>query len=189
MSSAAPPIIKTIEKYQRYTYGQLESDPSSNDSQNTYQEYLQLKANVESLQRSQRHLLGEELVNLGTNELEQLENQLDGALEQIRLTKNQFIANRLLELKRKEEMLEETNNALRIKLEETDAVLRSSSWEVGEQSGVPPHQQRETMDSHCRNNPLQMSCGPMEIDDRPRSAVASASGNVNGLLNGPGWMA
>ncbi|CAI0463397.1 unnamed protein product [Linum tenue] len=135
-----------------------------------------------------RHLLGEELVNLGTNELEQLENQLDGALEQIRLTKNQFIANRLLELKRKvwnyssismhtsaapcydiyfttrhplcmlfqEEMLEETNNALRIKLEETDAVLRSSSWEVGEQSGVPPHQQQETMDSHCRNNPLQM---------------------------------
>ncbi|CAI0390667.1 unnamed protein product [Linum tenue] len=188
MSSAAPPIIKTIEKYQRYTYGQLESSHPSNDSEDHYREYLQLKATVESLQRSQRHILGEELVSLGTKELEQLENNLDESLKLIRLKKNQSIADQLSELKMKEEMLEETNRALRIKLQETDAVLPSSAWEAGEQSGLPPHQQQESTEPHCRNNPLQMSCGgPMEIGDRP-SAVASSSGNVNGLMSRPGWM-
>ncbi|CAI0390668.1 unnamed protein product [Linum tenue] len=109
-------IIKTIEKYQRYTYGQLESSHPSNDSEDHYREYLQLKATVESLQRSQRHILGEELVSLGTKELEQLENNLDESLKLIRLKKNQSIADQLSELKMKEEMLEETNRALRIKM-------------------------------------------------------------------------
>ncbi|CAN0929416.1 Agamous-like MADS-box protein MADS2 [Linum grandiflorum] len=86
-------IMKTIEKYQRYTYGQLdEPNQTSKESQlyldqSKYQDYLKLKDKVEDLKRSQRHLLGEELGNLGAKELDQMENQLDGSLKQIRLVK------------------------------------------------------------------------------------------------------
>ncbi|RVW91160.1 MADS-box protein CMB1 [Vitis vinifera] len=55
--------------------------------QSSYQEYLKLKTRVEVLQRSQRHLLGEDLDPLNTKELEQLEHQLEMSLKQIRSTK------------------------------------------------------------------------------------------------------
>ncbi|CAN1295596.1 Agamous-like MADS-box protein AGL3 [Linum perenne] len=103
MSSAAPTgMMRTIEKYQRYTYGQLEPNQLSKESdEDNYQDYLKLKEEVEVLKRTQRHLLGEELGNLGARELDQLENQLDGSLKQIRLIKTQSIADQLSNLKQK----------------------------------------------------------------------------------------
>ncbi|KAL5993843.1 Agamous-like MADS-box protein mads2, partial [Asimina triloba] len=55
--------------------------------ENSYHEYLRLKARVEVLQRSQRNLLGEDLGPLNTKELEHLEIQLETSLKQIRSTK------------------------------------------------------------------------------------------------------
>ncbi|KAG4932597.1 hypothetical protein JHK87_046599 [Glycine soja] len=91
--SSTSSMMKTLEKYQKYSYSALETTRPINDSQN-YQEYLRLKARVEVLQCSQRNLLGEDLAQMNTNELEQLENQLEAALKNIRSTK-----------------LEETNNS------------------------------------------------------------------------------
>ncbi|XP_030968114.1 agamous-like MADS-box protein MADS2 [Quercus lobata] len=53
----------------------------------SYREYLKLKARFESLQQTQRNLLGEDLGPLNTNDLERLERQLDSALKQARSTK------------------------------------------------------------------------------------------------------
>ncbi|PON32793.1 Transcription factor, partial [Parasponia andersonii] len=80
-------MLKTLEKYQKYSYGALEASQPVNDSQSSYQEYLKLKARVEVLQRSQRNLLGEDLGPLNSKELEQLENQLETSLRHIRSTK------------------------------------------------------------------------------------------------------
>ncbi|OAY68451.1 MADS-box transcription factor 8 [Ananas comosus] len=55
--------------------------------QSSCQEYMKLKAHVESLQRSQRNLLGEDLGTLSIKELEQLEKQLDTSLRHIRSTR------------------------------------------------------------------------------------------------------
>ncbi|KAG5034792.1 hypothetical protein JHK87_009702 [Glycine soja] len=54
----------------------------------SYHEYLKLKARFESLQRTQRNLLGEDLGPLNTKDLEQLEHQLDSSLKQVRSTKS-----------------------------------------------------------------------------------------------------
>ncbi|CAN1295595.1 MADS-box protein CMB1 [Linum perenne] len=92
-------MMRTIEKYQRYTYGQLEPNQLSKESdEDNYQDYLKLKEEVEVLKRTQRHLLGEELGNLGARELDQLENQLDGSLKQIRLIKFLHFGTRLSQL-------------------------------------------------------------------------------------------
>ncbi|KAK6133767.1 hypothetical protein DH2020_032478 [Rehmannia glutinosa] len=67
-------MAKTLERYHRSSYNPLEAP---HNEQNNYQEYVKLKASVEVLQQSHRHLLGEDLGQLGTNELNKLE-RLEG---------------------------------------------------------------------------------------------------------------
>ncbi|CAN1295598.1 MADS-box protein CMB1 [Linum perenne] len=156
-------MMRTIEKYQRYTYGQLEPNQLSKESDENYQDYLKLKEEVEVLKRTQRHLLGEELGNLGARELDQLENQLDGSLKQIRLIKTQSIADQLSNLKQK---LEETNAALR---------PPTTTWEVGE----PYTQQHQHPTMTNTDRPPSSSSS---------SAVAETVINGGPLINRPPWM-
>ncbi|KAF9677159.1 hypothetical protein SADUNF_Sadunf08G0079000 [Salix dunnii] len=178
-------MAKTIEKYQRFSFGALELNQSEKETQNTYQEYLKLKASVDELQRSQRNLLGEDLGNLGTNELQQLENQLDSSLNHIRCRKTQFILAQLSELQRKEELLLETNNALKRKLEETTAAIRLS-WKAVEQR-VPyifqPVQPYYSVEPLQYSSTMQFGYNPAETD---QATATSSTQNVNGFI--PGWM-
>nr|ARQ16482.1 HbMADS-box protein [Hevea brasiliensis] len=179
-------MAKTIEKYQRCSYAPLADNQSVHDTQSCYQEYLKLKAKVEVLQRSQRNLHGEDLGDLDTKELQQLEQQLDFTLKKIRSTKTQIMLDQLSELQRKEELLLQTNNALRKKLEETDATLQSS-WEAREQSTVqydrqPAHPDGLVDPLQCNRN-LRIGFNAGETD---QVTVATTEQNVDGFL--PGWM-
>nr|GFC56432.1 developmental protein SEPALLATA 1-like [Tanacetum cinerariifolium] len=78
-------MLKLLERYQNCTYGSMEIDRSTtNAEQNSYKEYIKLKAKYESLQQYQRQVCGEDLEQLSIKELEQLERQLDSTLKQIR---------------------------------------------------------------------------------------------------------
>ncbi|XLR61360.1 hypothetical protein HN51_004634 [Arachis hypogaea] len=57
------------------------------NNQSWYQEVSKLKAKYESLQRTQRHLLGKDLGPLSIKELQNLEKQLEGSLAQARQRK------------------------------------------------------------------------------------------------------
>ncbi|XP_058009940.1 agamous-like MADS-box protein MADS2 [Hevea brasiliensis] len=207
-------MAKTIEKYHRCSYAPLEANQSMHDIQNCYQEYLKLKEKVEALQLSQRNLLGEDLGDLNTTDLKQLEHQLDSSLKQIRSTKTQFMLDKLSELQRKvctedlfyfyfsaicisykfinlslilvqEELLLETNNALRKKLEETDAGLQSS-WEAREQCVQYNHQPTQPEDFA---NPLQCNRNlriGSNADERDKVTIATTEQNFNGFI--PAWM-
>ncbi|CAA7393387.1 unnamed protein product [Spirodela intermedia] len=109
---------KTLERYQKCSYSIAEPVVPCKETQNSYQEYLKLKGRVEALQRSERTLLGEDLDSLNTRELEQLENQLEMSLKHIRSIKTQVMLDQLCDLKRKEQMLQESNRVLRQKLQE-----------------------------------------------------------------------
>ncbi|PKA48020.1 MADS-box transcription factor 6 [Apostasia shenzhenica] len=79
---------KTLERYQSCCYNsQATNNVVARDTQNWYQEVTKLKAKFESLQRSHRHLLGEDLGPLSVKELQQLERQLESALSQARQRK------------------------------------------------------------------------------------------------------
>ncbi|XAR51622.1 hypothetical protein NMG60_11006301 [Bertholletia excelsa] len=81
-------MLKTLERYQKCSYGTLEVNQSAKElEQTSYREYLKLKGKYESLQRYQRQLLGEDLGPLNIEELDQLEHQLDSSLKQIRSNK------------------------------------------------------------------------------------------------------
>ncbi|XP_048445677.1 MADS-box protein EJ2-like [Pyrus x bretschneideri] len=96
--SSSLSMMKTLEKYQRCSYRSLDANRPANETQNGYQEYLQLETRVEVLQQSQRNLLGEDLATLNKKELEELEHQLETSLNKIRSTKTQFMLDQLSDL-------------------------------------------------------------------------------------------
>ncbi|MED6174191.1 hypothetical protein PIB30_066664 [Stylosanthes scabra] len=152
-------MAKTLERYQKCSYGALEvHHQPAVETQRRYQEYLKLKSKVEALQKTQRNLLGEELDNLDVNELERLERQLDSSLKQIRSNKTQLLLDQLSDLQRKEEMLLETNNVLRNKLEEINMVIQPT-WDAREQNATynsdPPQSEGYYETTHC-NSTLQI---------------------------------
>ncbi|KAG7978759.1 hypothetical protein I3843_05G097900 [Carya illinoinensis] len=89
--SSSSSMLKTLERYQKCNYGvpDHQTNVSAREALelSSQQEYLKLKARFESLQRTQRHLLGEDLGPLSIKELESLERQLDVSLKQIRSTR------------------------------------------------------------------------------------------------------
>ncbi|XP_030473534.1 agamous-like MADS-box protein MADS2 [Syzygium oleosum] len=182
-------MTKTIEKYQKCSYGSLETNCSINEMQNSYQEYLKLQARVEVLQRSQRNLLGEDLGPLNTKELEQLEHQLENSLKQIRSTKTQFMLHQLAHLQHKEQMLIEANRDLRKKLEESTArIPLRLGWEAEDHNNMPYHRlpapSQGLIFQPLGSNPtLQIGYNPMGSNE---ANVSAADQHPNGFI--PGWM-
>lgn len=176
-------MSKTIERYQRCSYEAHRMNQSSNDGQSMYQEYLKLKARAEMLQKSQRYFLGEDLGQLGTKDLEQLECKLDASLKQIRSTKTRYLLDQLSDLQQKESTLLEVNKSLNTKLEQYNAALHSS-WQSGEHS-IPhrfqPPQLEQFFEPLQCSNTLQIGYNCVASDN----SAASRQG-ANGIL--PGWM-
>ncbi|XP_027187420.1 agamous-like MADS-box protein MADS2 isoform X2 [Cicer arietinum] len=166
-------MAKTLERYQRSSYGALEvHHPQEHETQRRYQEYLKLKSKVETLQQTQRNILGEKLEHLDINELEQLESQLDSSLRQIRWKKTQQMLDQLSDLQRK---LEEINVALQ------------PTWEAREQNAHyschPP--QSEEYYEKAHSNTLQIGCNSSGLNES-REVIGSSAHNVSDFMHG--WM-
>ncbi|GMY09430.1 agamous-like MADS-box protein MADS3 [Fagus crenata] len=84
--------------------------------QSWYQEFAKLKAKYESLQSTQRHLLGEDLGPLSVKELQSLEKQREGALQLARQRKTQILTEEMEDLRKKERHLGDINQQLKIKV-------------------------------------------------------------------------
>ncbi|KAL9262582.1 MADS-box protein CMB1-like protein [Drosera capensis] len=188
---------KTLEKYQRCSYAVIESSqPATENEEFSYQEYLRLKAKVDVLQRTQRNLLGDDLEELGTKELEQLEHQLDKTLRHLRSIKTQHIHDELAELRRKEEMLLKSNSTLRKKLEASSTIYKLEK-EAGRQN--PTQHAREPTHHHHHEGFFEQLQGNNSAVPRPIWTLAPAEAekikrgkaiqDVNSLGAGPiGWM-
>ncbi|XP_024018305.1 truncated transcription factor CAULIFLOWER D isoform X1 [Morus notabilis] len=178
---SGPSMAKTIERYESYSYGAQEGkQPGKDSQQSSYQEYLRLKAKVEVLRRTQRHLLGEDLEQLGLKELGQLETKLDMSLKQIRSTKTKSMLEDLSNLRKKEESLLEANNELQRKLEAMGAN------EAREHNNIAyTHHQSQPMAFSfeplpCNNNALQI--GNYSLNSSVREEVNVEGGTVQNLM-------
>ncbi|OIW04787.1 hypothetical protein TanjilG_11089 [Lupinus angustifolius] len=123
-----------------------------------YQEVSKLKAKYESLQRTQRHLLGEDLGPLSIKELQNLEKQLEGALAQARQRKTQIMIEQMEDLRRKERHLGDMNKLLRLKLEAEGYNFKAMENLWSSTSGVGndsfPFQPSETNPMECQPEPF-----------------------------------
>uniref|UniRef100_A0A0D9VJJ5 Uncharacterized protein n=1 Tax=Leersia perrieri TaxID=77586 RepID=A0A0D9VJJ5_9ORYZ len=188
-------ITKTLERYQHCCYNAQDSNNALSETQSWYQEMSKLKAKFEALQRTQRHLLGEDLGPLSVKELQQLEKQLECALSQARQRKTQLMMEQVEELRRKERQLGEINRQLKHKLESEGCsnyrAMQQTSWAQGAvvENGAayvqpPPHS--GAMDSEPT---LQIGYAqqfvPAEANNIPRSTAAPTGGENNFML---GWV-
>ncbi|XP_050143882.1 agamous-like MADS-box protein MADS3 isoform X1 [Malus sylvestris] len=112
-----PPMNKILEQYRQSCYSS-QDNVAENETQNIYQEVSRLKVKHESLQRSQRHLLGEDLQQLRLKELLVLEKRLDRTLSKARQEKTRMMFNQLEELRTKENDLAGVNKQLKRELQE-----------------------------------------------------------------------
>ncbi|PSS13988.1 MADS-box transcription factor [Actinidia chinensis var. chinensis] len=108
-------MTKTLERYQRCNFNPQDNSVE-HETQSWYQEVSKLKGKYDSLQRTQRHLLGEDLGPLSVKELQNLEKQLEGALAQTRQRKTQIMIEQMEELRRKERHLGDMNEQLKMKV-------------------------------------------------------------------------
>nr|WJQ78161.1 deficiens-agamous-like protein 1 variant 1 [Pinus koraiensis] len=118
---ASSSMNKTLERYEKCSYAMQDTTGvSDREAQNWHQEVTKLKGKVELLQRSQRHLLGEDLGPLNVKELQHLERQLEVALTHLRTRKTQVMLDQIEELRQRERLLHEVNKSLQKKLSETE---------------------------------------------------------------------
>ncbi|KAL5725779.1 Floral homeotic protein APETALA [Ranunculus cassubicifolius] len=122
---------RILERYERYSYASKElvaADPESQECLST--EYNKLKSKVESLQRSQRHFMGEDISGLALKELQSLEQQFDTALRNIRSRKNQLMYGTITELQRNDRALVEENNNLKKQVKEMELTLTLTDRQI-----------------------------------------------------------
>lgn len=119
---------KILERYERYSYAERELTGTDADPQGNWTlEYTKLKSKIEILQKNQRHFMGEDINNMGVKELQNLEQQLDFALKQVRSRRNQLMYESISDLQKKEKTLQEENNKLGKQLKEKEKELSQFS--------------------------------------------------------------
>lgn len=152
-------ITKTLERYQRCCFTPQDNS-IERETQSWYQEVTKLKAKYESLQRTQRHLLGEDLGPLSVKELQNLEKQLESALALARQRKTQIMIEQMEDLRKKERHLGDLNKQLKFKIEAEGQSFKviQEIWNPGAADG------NSNFALHpSPSNPLDCDPGPLQI--------------------------
>ncbi|KAJ4836134.1 Agamous-like MADS-box protein mads3 [Turnera subulata] len=150
-------VAKTLERYQRCCIAPQDS-AIERETQGWYHEVTKLKAKYESLQRTQRHLLGEDLGPLSVKELQNLEKQLEGALTLARQRKTQIMVEQMEDLRKKERHLGDLNKHLKFKLEAEGQNLKAIQdlWSSGAADGSSSYHVHPS-----QSNPMECDPGPV----------------------------
>ncbi|KAK3141845.1 hypothetical protein QOZ80_4BG0338990 [Eleusine coracana subsp. coracana] len=188
--SSSSCMYKTLERYRTCNFSSHEVKAPL-DSEINYQDYLKLKTRVEFLQTTQRNILGEDLGPLSNKELEQLENQIEISLKQIRSRKNQMLLDQLFDLKSKEQELHDLNKGLKKKLKETCGENATHiSWEEGGNSGTSrnANESYQGILQHAENN------SSLQIGYHQQAYMEQLNNQDNGAAHNPkehgrsGWI-
>ncbi|KAE7997162.1 hypothetical protein FH972_001818 [Carpinus fangiana] len=184
-------ISKTLERYQGCCFNPDQDNSIERETQKWYKEISKLEVKYESLQRTQRHLLGEDLGPLSVKELQNLEKQLEESLQIARQRKTQVMVEQMEDLRRKERHLGDLNQQLKTKLEAEGYTLKAiqNLWISSSAAG----------NSHFHHHHVHPSqTNPMEYHPEPilqigynhydpsegSSAAKSMAGGDNFI---PGW--
>ncbi|XP_071729227.1 agamous-like MADS-box protein AGL8 homolog [Rutidosis leptorrhynchoides] len=111
---------KILDRYERHSYADRRFPENDQDAHGSWMVHAKLKSRLEILQKSQRHIMGEDLDYLNLKELQNLEHQLDTALKHIRLRKNQLMFDSISVLQKKDKALKNQNSLLSKKIKEVE---------------------------------------------------------------------
>ncbi|MCL7049841.1 hypothetical protein MKW94_028832 [Papaver nudicaule] len=120
-------IKSTIERYKKICSAECSNNKTSIIEANVHyyqQEATKLKQQIQILQNTNRHLMGESISSLTVKELKQLENRLERGLTRIRSKRHEMMFAEIEYMQRKELELQKENVYLRAKVEEEEIELQ-----------------------------------------------------------------
>ncbi|KAL6616507.1 hypothetical protein ACP70R_038777 [Stipagrostis hirtigluma subsp. patula] len=115
-------IRSTIERYKKASASTSGSAPviDVNSHQYFQQEAAKLRQQIQTLQNSNRHLMGESIGNMTPKELKNLESRLEKGISRIRSKKHELLFAEIEYMQKREADLQNENMFLRAKIAETD---------------------------------------------------------------------
>nr|CAA57445.1 fbp11 [Petunia x hybrida] len=120
-------IKGTIERYKKATAETSNACTTQELNAQFYQqESKKLRQQIQLLQNTNRHLVGEGLSALNVRELKQLENRLERGITRIRSKKHEMILAETENLQKREIQLEQENTFLRSKIAENERLQELS---------------------------------------------------------------
>ncbi|KAF0889559.1 hypothetical protein E2562_028654 [Oryza meyeriana var. granulata] len=134
-ASSHTSMERILEQYDRHmlSEGNVTEQCPELEGSMSY-DHIKLRARIEALKKSQRNLMGLELDSVTLREIQQLENQIDTSLKNIRLRKNHLLLKSISELQQKEKLMMEKNTILEKEIAELETSLhrnfRASPTEV-----------------------------------------------------------
>ncbi|EES15827.1 hypothetical protein BDA96_08G077700 [Sorghum bicolor] len=120
-------VKATIERYKKvHTVGSSSGPPllEHNAQQFYQQESAKLRNQIQMLQNTNRHLVGDSVGNLTLKELKQLESRLEKGISKVRARKNELLAAEINYMAKRETELQNDHMNLRTKIEEGEQQLQ-----------------------------------------------------------------
>ncbi|KAA8538753.1 hypothetical protein F0562_028352 [Nyssa sinensis] len=120
-------IKSTIDRYKKASADHSNTCSIAEINAQFYQqESKKLRQQIQTLQNSNRHLMGEGLSSLNVKELKQLENRLERGITRIRSKKHELILAETENLQKRETELEYENACIRAKIVENERLQQLS---------------------------------------------------------------
>ncbi|OVA16326.1 Transcription factor [Macleaya cordata] len=121
-------IKTTIERYKKACADSSNTTSIVEANAHYYQqEATKLRQQIQILQNSNRHLMGDSLNSLTVKELKQLENRLERGLSRIRSKKHEMLFAEIEYMQRREVELQKENMFLRTKIAENENAEQQTS--------------------------------------------------------------
>ncbi|CAH8361684.1 unnamed protein product [Eruca vesicaria subsp. sativa] len=137
--SAGSSLERILDRYERCSYAGQDIPTPSLDSQGECStECSKLLRMIDGMQRSLRHLKGEEVDALSIRELQGLEMQLDTSLRRTRSRKNQLMVESLAQLQKKEKELKELKKRLTKQVGQNEDIERQNLSQGLASLATPP---------------------------------------------------
>ncbi|KAF8725369.1 hypothetical protein HU200_019885 [Digitaria exilis] len=123
-------VKATIERYKKaHAVGSSSGPPllELNAQQYYQQESAKLRNQIQMLQNTNRHLVGDSVENLSLKELKQLESRLEKGISKIRARKSELLSAEINYMVKRETELQNDHMNLRTKIEEGEQQLQQVS--------------------------------------------------------------
>ncbi|KAG8389649.1 hypothetical protein BUALT_Bualt01G0000900 [Buddleja alternifolia] len=142
-------VRSTIDRYKKATADSSNAYTTQEINAQYYQqESKKLRQQIQLLQNSNRHLVGEGLGSLNVKEMKQLETRLERGISRIRSKKHEMILAETESLQKREIQLEQENTCLRAKIAENKKL---------QQLSMMPGGQDYAMQAYLAGNLLQLN--------------------------------
>nr|AMM02683.1 agamous-like MADS-box protein SEEDSTICK [Vuralia turcica] len=120
-------IRSTIDRYRKASSDNSNTSSATEINAQYYQqESAKLRQQIQMLQNSNRHLMGDALSTLTVKELKQLENRLERGITRIRSKKHEMLLAEIEYLQKREIELENENLCLRTKIAEVERLQQTN---------------------------------------------------------------